>query len=285
MDMDTSMNTRSVNIDTITLFNKLKETLTEHDLPKHNTDNRIDTNIAAYCARRGMLSIDHDGVTVPLLKNSINQAVKEAVYKSLDQHKLLIFKEYRIHKSQHTMQINGVVDAIIIHDGKLYHLDIHHSDNNVLQLEHQYKSNLLSAITGLPGIVMYINTADDIVDLKLYDIAHNIDDYKKSIYNCALGYFSYIYNVIPYVPQYITDKFCCGDCPFIDMCWNHKPLPRSSKPYKNIEEVANHFVDEYMDKDMLKHRQNGILKYIVSHGNKTAQYYLTGEDWSTFLAY
>lgn len=260
-------------------------------------DGRIHASTSGYCARRGALEASYKGTKVYEAKSALyfklGIALEESLLDALDSRKRLFFRQY--HLPETGINLGGKVDGIVLHNGKLHCLEIKSCGSTLPskpELEHLSQINIYSAVTGLPGLLLYASrSVQDFrgdLKLKLFDLGFNTDDCSKSLESSAVAYFASKNNLLPEIPEHITSEKNCGYCSFKNICWQFEldksPLtPMSESELEAVTGASNKFIENYMQMTEIKKRRNGVLKFLSENGNKTAKFYLAGESWDSIL--
>jgi hypothetical protein len=260
-----------------------------------NYDGRIHASSSGYCSRRGALEATYKGMRKYEAKSALyfklGLALEDSVLDALDSQKRLFFRQY--HLPEIGINLGGKVDGIVLHNGKLHCLEIKSCGSTLPTKpddEHLTQINIYSAVTGLPGLLLYVSrTVQDYngnLKLKLFDLGFNAD-MGKSLRSSALAYFASKNELLPDIPDHITSEKDCGYCNFKNLCWQFEvsPVLQPMTPTENeqINAAADKFISNFMQVSELKKRRNGVLKFLSENGNKTAKFYLAGESWDSIL--
>lgn len=261
-----------------------------------NFGGRIHASSSGYCARRGALEATYTGdkefEATSALYFKLGIALEEAVLDSLNKQKRLFFSQY--HLPETPINLGGKVDGITLYNGKLHTLEIKSCGTLPTKPSLEYLSQLYiySAVTGLPGLLLYVSRhvqdykTGNSLKMKYFDMGFNLAESKRVIKSCATAYFCSKNGLLPEIPEYITSEKDCGYCYFKDRCWGMEMPhlePMTEIEDKHIAATVDKFTEHFMSPDEIKKRRNGVLKYLSKSGNKNAQFYLDGEDWSSFL--
>ena len=275
-----------------TIENGLKKT------EKQDYNGRIHVSSSGYCPRKGALEAkyvgDRDYAAKSALYFKLGIALEESILDSLDNQKRLFFRQY--HLPETGINLGGKIDGIILYNNKIHALEIKSCGSlpSKPQLEHVSQLMVYCAVTGLPGLLLYISrhveerhSDGSRLKMKLFEFGFDLENSKKHLANSARAYFASKNGLMPEIPDYIKSENDCGFCYFQDICWHSEPpkflefMGDSEKHH--IENAVNSFVEVFMTKEQLQKRRNGVLKYLSTVGNKTCKLYLEDEDWKNLL--
>lgn len=281
-------------LETETLIDVIENGLTKSEY--QNFDGRIHASTSGYCARRGALEATYKGerayAATSALYFKLGIALEDVILDALDAKKRLLFRQY--HLPEIGINLGGKVDGIIIHNGKLHCLEIKSCGTlpSKPDIEHLKQLYIYTAVTGLPGILLYVSRSvqDHKGELKLkpFEMGFDLDNSTLAIQSAAAAYFASKNSLLPEIPEYIKSEKDCGYCYFKNICWQFETSsvlePMTEDENKAIQQAVNKFSDHFMSIPEIRKRRNGVLKFLSENGNKTAQLVLALDaDWKHWL--
>lgn len=258
-----------------------------------NQNGRMYASTSGFCERQTALSMtfkgdtEYESATAGYFK--IGLAVESVVIESLRNQGVLLFEQFET--PDIGLNLGGKIDGIYrLDNDKIRLLEIKSCGAlpSKPHAEHLAQINLYSAITGLPGTLLYFsrNVANFTGEIQMIEFqidgSGNYDSMFKTIYGkiCAEK------SLMPDIPANLTKPGHCGFCRFKNICWQGEPS--HLEPMSDLEISENYGLtkekcDDMMSAIKVEQRRNGVLKHIMQFGNPFAKELLTDTDWKDLV--
>jgi len=233
------------------------------------------------CSRRAVLSANSSGYSIvsPSMEVyfELGKKIETIILESLEKTGNLLFADYRIPDID--MNLGGRVDGIILDNGKIKALEIKSCGALPTRPKPAHKAQALiySAITGLPGSLLYLSRHVAGFDKKLMMQEFKLDDEQEkydAMFSLAYAAFSNDLNVLP--GKGIHKISHCGFCKYIPNCWHDASFDSSLEHIPDdlapqIMEEADSWTEEFMRPEEVAKRRSNVLLDIMAYGEESAK--------------
>lgn len=255
---------------------------------------------SAYCSRLIALTSNFENTSIitPAQNSymSIGVAVEDLLIHAWKQQEILLFEQYRL--PDVGLNVRGYIDAVIYLHGQVYVVEVKSCSKlpSKPNAKHESQALIYSIITGLPAKIVYFSrsVADwrGNLQMRVFDLESVEESKKRAVFQqVVVGYISKERGVIPPRP---FEKVGDGDnlpphceyCDFEDYCWQSQEKPidlpeiqRNSNEFYDIILESSDIVDEIMERDTMRKRRNGVLKFLSQNAQTVAGKNLKNAKW------
>jgi hypothetical protein len=230
----------------------------------------------------------HTSATGEMYK-TLGIAIEKEIIDGLYKSGKLLFSGYHLPELDY-LNLGGIVDAIIILNGKIYGLEIKSCGTmpKTIKSEHKAQVAIYSVLLGLPMIVLY--QSRNVVEnwtsgLSMEQFVYTSNPLQTIKKICRMQ-ASMEMCILPTIGKQTQSSTVCKRCSFNYYCWTD---PKSIYDYEvsktleldKMETRTQELVDRIFNETEV--RRNGILKHISKHGTTTARKLLENSNWSDFL--
>jgi len=259
-----------------------------------NQNGRMYASTSGFCERQTALSMtfkgdtEYESATAGYFK--IGLAVESVVIESLRNQGVLLFEQFET--PDIGLNLGGKIDGIYrLDNDKIRLLEIKSCGAlpSKPHAEHLAQINLYSAITGLPGTLLYFsrNVANFTgeIQMRLFELNDEMTIF-DSMFSTIYGKLCGDKGLMPDVPEKLTKPSDCGFCRFKNICWQGEPSHLEPMSNSEIDEnwrLARIQTNDMMNSVKVEQRRNGVLKHIMQFGNPFAKELLTDTDWKDLV--